>query len=91
MPVDQADFDTWLRERKEVLRDPDLSRLRAHLAKYGRPQALEASDETMLVTWHKARTGATDLSRAERRISIEWLEARGFSHLADDSCEGESN
>ena len=80
----------WLRERDAVLRDPDLARLRAHLAKYGSPAALQASDETMRVTWHKARAACTSLSRAERRTSIRWLEERGFAHLGDDALEGEN-
>jgi hypothetical protein len=78
-------FTAWLRERDAVLRDPDLDRLRAHLAKYGSPAALQASDETMRVTWHKARAACTSLSRAERRTSIRWLEERGFAHLGADA------
>jgi hypothetical protein len=84
-------MDAWLRERDEVLRDPDLPKLRAHLAKYGRPDALRASEETMLVTWHKARAAATSLSRAERRTSIQWLEARCLSHLGQDALDDGTN
>jgi hypothetical protein len=88
---DRPQLETWLRERDEVLRDPDLSRLRAHLAKYGSPDALRASDETMLVAWHKARAAATSLLRSERRTSIQWLEERGFSHLGHDALDDGTN
>jgi hypothetical protein len=74
----------YLRERDAVLLDPDLDRLRRHFVKYGRPDALQASDEVMRVAWHKGRSGVTTIPRAERRKSILWLEERGFSHFSDD-------
>jgi hypothetical protein len=88
---DPPNFDAWLRERDAVLRDPDLARLRAHLAKYGSPDALQASDETMRAAWHKARAACTSLTRTERRTSIRWLEKRGFSHLGHDALADEPN
>jgi len=86
-PLPHPDLESYLRERDAVLRDPDLDKLRALLARYGNKDALLASDEVMRTAWHKARTGATSLPREERRASILWLEERGFSHLADDDLD----
>jgi hypothetical protein len=85
-----ARIAAYMRERDEVLLDPNLDRLRAHLAKWGKPQALEVSDEVLLAAWHKARSGATSLPREEIRKSIRWLQERGMSHFADGDGEDPS-
>jgi hypothetical protein len=86
-PEQQAQIAAYVRERDEVLRDPDLDRLRNHLAKWGKPDALKASDEVMRAAWHKARSGVTSLTREERRKSVKWLEERGMSHSAGRDLE----
>jgi hypothetical protein len=85
-PEQEARIAAHTRERDEILLDPDLSRLRRHLAK-SKPAALHASDEVMLAAWHKARTAATSLPLEERQKSVEWLEDRGMEHFADGELE----
>ncbi len=86
-PEDDERIAAYTRERDAVLLDPDLNRLRAHLAKWGRPDALRASDEVMRAAWHKGRSGARSLPREERRKSARWLEEKGMSHFAGDGVE----
>ena len=84
MPPLDPNLETYLRERDAVLLDPDLDRLRAHFVKWGKPEAMKASDEVMRMAWHKARAATTSLPMTERRQSARWLEARGFTHHGDD-------
>jgi hypothetical protein len=83
----EAVLDDYERERDAVLLVEDLTKLRQHLAKYGRPDALQAPDDVMRIAWHKGRSAAMSLPRAERRRSIKWLEKRGYKALAKDPGE----
>src|SRR5215831_12949127 len=64
------DIEAYLVERRAVLLNPDIEVLRAHMVKWGRPDAATAREEVLRIAWHKARSAATDLPRQERRKSI---------------------
>jgi hypothetical protein len=76
-------LEAFLEERRAVLLDGDIERLRAHLIKWGKPSAAQASIEVLTVAWHKARTGVLDIPLEERKKSERWLKEHGSSSLSD--------
>lgn len=76
-------LEAFLAERRAVLLDEDIERLRAHLVKWGKPAAAHASVEVLTVAWHKARTGVTDIPPEERKKSERWLKKHGSTSLGD--------
>ena len=72
------ELEAYLAERRAVLLNEDVEALRAHLVKWGTPNAVTASTDVLRVAWHKARTAAMDLPRDERRKSVKWLRTHGY-------------
>jgi len=77
------EIEAYLVERRAVLLNGDIEVMRAHLVKWGNQGAATAEADVLRIAWHKARTGATDLPRDERRKSVAWLRERGYRDLSD--------
>jgi hypothetical protein len=82
MPTNE-EIEAYLVERRAVLLNEDIEVMRAHLVKWGNAKAATASVEVLRVAWHKARTGVTDIPRAERERSFAWLRERGYEAFSD--------
>jgi hypothetical protein len=79
--MDSFVVEQFKEDRRKALLSLDLARVRAYMRKYGeRPPD---DDQMLLVSIHKARTGAKDLPQSARLHSKRWLTVRGYSSMDD--------
>lgn len=83
IPVGAFNHDQWIADRNEALRSLDINKVRDYAAKYG--SQMPHDDANCELAMHKARTACLALSEAERKLSRDWCEARGYSHWGDEA------
>ena len=82
--MDEQSMKDFLADRRAMLLALDLDQARAFTVKYatGVPTV---SDETLLISLHKARSGARDLPMEERRLSKIWLRDHNYRDFDYDN------
>lgn len=72
----------FLTDRNNILRSMDVDRMIAFTEKYN-PGYKTPSREVAEIGMHKARTACLFLTKEERQLSKDWLDARGYKSMDD--------
>lgn len=79
-------IEEFIKDRDDALLSLDRDKIEAYMEKYGVPSrasfGLNPQDDIQFwAAVHKARTAITNFPSEEKKKSIDWLKARGFTSL----------
>lgn len=83
-PEGESKHEQWLKDRHEAFLSMDKETILAYERKYNIDREEECDEEVFWIGVHMGRTAILSLPESERRKSMNWLLARGYSHFASD-------